>query len=74
MISRLIKNPKLLKRIQRDNFSNVIHKIEKKVQKLDDLKNYLLTPKINFINKKKHKILHISQFDERNDLDFLIYQ
>ena len=67
LISRLIKNPKLLKKIQKDNFANVVHKIDNKVKKLDDLKNYLLTPQINFINKKKHKILHISQFDERND-------
>jgi glycosyltransferase involved in cell wall biosynthesis len=67
VITKLINNPKYLSNIQKENFKNVIHKLDDKIKKLDDLKNYLLRPNINFITNKKQKILHVSQFDERND-------
>jgi len=67
LIKKLILKKDLLRKIQKKNFSNVIHKLSKKVQKIDNLKFYLLNNKINFITNKKLKILHISQFDERND-------
>ena len=51
LIKKLIlKN--LLRKIQKKNFSNVIHKLSKKVQKIDNLKFYLLNNKINFITNK----------------------
>ncbi len=67
VIKKLILDKKFLKKIQQKNFSNVIHKLKNKVSKLDNLKYFLLNPKLNFIKKKNLKILHISQFDERND-------
>ena len=67
LIFKLIQNPKYLKKIQIKNFKNVVHKIEEKVKKIDDLKRFFLINKFNFLNNKKQKILHISQFDERND-------
>ena len=67
LIEKLILSPGLIKKVQRKNFSNVIHKIEDKVRKIDSFKNFLLVNKLNFTNTKKLKILHISNFDERND-------
>ena len=66
-IEKLILNNKKRQSIQKKNYSNVIHKLANKVKKMDVLKNSYLKPEI-FINKNsKLKILHISQFDERND-------
>ena len=66
-IEKLILNKKLRHKIQKKNFLNVRHKLADKVKKVDDLKNFYLLPKV-FVNKgAKQKILHISQFDERND-------
>ena len=66
-IEKLILNKKKRYSIQKKNYSNVRHKLTDKVKKIDDLKNFYLLPKF-FINKSaKLKILHISQFDERND-------
>ena len=67
IIKKLINDDKLRKRIQRKNFLNVTHKLKDKVFKIDTLKNFYLNSNINFIKKTKLKILHISQFDERND-------
>jgi glycosyltransferase involved in cell wall biosynthesis len=67
LIYKLIKNSKLRKTIQQKNFLNVKHKIQNKVKQLDDLKNFLLHSNIYFNRGKKIKILHISQFDDRND-------
>jgi len=66
-IEKLILNKKKRYQIQKKNYLNVRHKLVNKIKKIDDLKNHYLMPKI-FINKgSKLKILHISQFDERND-------
>ena len=67
LITKIIKNAKLLKKIQRDNFQNVIHKMDFLVSKIDNLKNNYLTKKINYIRNTNLKILHISTFDEKND-------
>ena len=67
LIKKLIQNKKLLRDIQKKNYSNVVHKLQKKVDKLDKLKFFLIQPKLTFLRKRNQKILHISQFDERND-------
>ncbi len=67
LIKKLILNKKLLLKIQKKNFSNVLHKIQDQVSKIDNLKHFFLSPQLNFLKQKKLKILHISQFDERND-------
>ena len=67
LIKKLIIDNKLRFKIQKSNFSNVIHTITNKVKKIDDLKNYYLITKANLNNGAKIKILHISTFDERND-------
>ena len=66
-IKLLIKDKRLREKIQKENFSNVIHKISDQVKKIDTLKNFYLNSKFYFNKKAKLKILHISQFDERND-------
>lgn len=67
LIYKLIKNKKLQKIIQKRNFLNVKHKINKKVKQLDDLKGFFLNSNVYVNRGKKLKILHISQFDDRND-------
>ena len=67
LINKLIKNDKLRRSIQKRNFLNVKHKIKNKVKQLDGLKKHLLHSNIYFNRGKKLKILHISQFDDRND-------
>ena len=67
LIYKLIKNKKLQKIIQKRNFLNVKHKINKKVKQLDDLKIFFLNSNVYVNRGKKLKILHISQFDDRND-------
>ena len=67
LIYKLIKNKKLQKIIQKRNFLNVKHKINKKVKQLDDLKRFFLNSNVYVNRGKKLKILHISQFDDRND-------
>ena len=67
LIIKIIKNSKLLNKIQKDNFKNVIHKIDLLTSKIDNLKSNFLTKKINYIRNKNLKILHVSTFDEKND-------
>ena len=66
-INKLIIDKSFLKKIQKKNFSNVIHKLSKKVNKLDKIKNFFLFDTLNFFKNKNKKILHISTFDERNN-------
>ena len=66
-ISGLIRNPIKMKKIQRKNFTNVRHKLDFKVKKIDDLKKFYLDSNFYINKNSKLKILHISQFDERND-------
>lgn len=67
LLIKIIKNKKLLKKIQKQNFNNVIHKMDFLTSKIDNLKRNYLTKKINYIKNKNLKILHISTFDEKND-------
>jgi glycosyltransferase involved in cell wall biosynthesis len=67
LVLKLVKNPKLRKKIQKKNFSNVKHKLLNKVKQLDSFKKFLLSSQFNFNKGSKLKILHISQFDDRND-------
>ena len=46
LINKLIKSPFLLKKIQKKNYNNVLHKLKNKVDKIDRLKFYFLKPKI----------------------------
>ncbi len=66
-IKKLIDNSKTRKEIQRENFKNVVHKLQNKVKKIDTWKKMHLIKNINISTSKKLKILHISTFDERND-------
>ena len=68
IITKLIKNKKVLIKFQKKNFYNLIHKIEHLTHKVDSLKNNLLCKKINFISNKNLKILHIGNFDEKNNM------
>ena len=67
LIGKIIQNKKLLRNIQKNNFKNVIHKINFLTNKIDNLKLNFLTKKINYIKNKNLKILHVSTFDEKND-------
>ena len=67
LITKIIKNKKLLSHIQKTNFNNVIHKIDVQTHKIDNIKSNFLNKKINYIKNKNLKILHVSTFDEKND-------
>ncbi len=66
-IKKLIDNPQLMKKIQKNNFKSVIHTIQKKVIKIDSWKGQNLDFKLNIKKNKSLKILHVSTFDEKND-------
>lgn len=64
LINKLIKNEKLLKKNQIQNYNNVIHTINKSIQKLDLLRqNVIKTDKKN----NYLKIIHISNFGTKTD-------
>jgi len=67
LITKIIKDDKLLKKIQRKNFRDVIHKMDYLASKIDNIKKNYLTKKINYIRNANLKILHVSTFDEKND-------
>ena len=67
LISKIITNRKFLTKIQKINFKNVIHTIDQLTTKIDNFKSNMLNKKINYMPKKNLKILHIGNFDERND-------
>ena len=65
IIDTCIKKKSFLKKIQKQNFSNVLHKTKLKIQLIDSIKlseNY----KINFFNNKTPRVLHIGNFNEKN--------
>ena len=66
-LKKLIKNKRLLKKIQQKNYNNLKHPIEDLVIYLDAVKKNLLQKKINIISGKGPKILHISNFNEKNN-------
>ncbi len=66
-IDNLIKNPKRLKSYQIKNFNNPIHLIENLTNFLDSVKINMLTKNIYINRSVKPKILHISNFNEKNN-------
>mgnify|MGYP001265768164 CR=1 FL=1 len=66
-INNLIKNPKKLKGYQIKNFNNPIHLIENLTYFLDSVKINMLNKNININKSLKPKILHISNFNEKNN-------
>ena len=67
LLKKLIKNPKLLKRIQLKNFNNLVHRIENLVSYLDSVKYNLMDKNISISKNLGPKILHISNFNEKNN-------
>ena len=66
MISLLIKNKKKRLLLQKRNFNNVVHKLDDQVNFIDSIK-YNLVKKVNTIKNIGPKILHISNFNEKNN-------
>jgi glycosyltransferase involved in cell wall biosynthesis len=66
-IEFLILNPKKLKKFQLKNFKNPIHLIENLVSFLDAVKYNMLKKVINIHKSLGPKILHISNFNEKNN-------
>ena len=66
-IEFLIKNPKKLKEIQIKNFKNPLHQLNKTTNYLDSVKLNLLEKTINIIKSQGPRILHISNFNEKNN-------
>ena len=66
IISSLINNKAKLLKIQKRNFQNVIHKLDNQVSLIDSIK-FNLDKNINTIKNLGPKILHISNFNEKNN-------
>ena len=70
-IQKLINNTVLLKKIQRFNYNNKKINFKESLNKISTLKYNLIKKdnfKFNFINNNNNnKILHIANFDEKND-------
>ena len=68
-IEKLIKNPNLLKKIQRFNYKNKKINFIDSLKKINNLKTSLIKKssyKLNYIDNN-NKILHIANFDEKNN-------
>ena len=70
-IEKLIKNPNLLKKIQKFNYKNKKINFIDNLKKINDLKINLIKKSsynLNYINNNNNnKILHIANFDEKNN-------
>ena len=69
-IEKLIKNPNLLKKIQKFNYKNKKINFIDNLKKINDLKINLIKKSsynLNYINNNNKKILHIANFDEKNN-------
>ena len=65
-IKYLIKNPFEMKKIQKDSFLNVVHELKANCEILDDIRDDILNNfKINIIRNRPYKIIHISNFGNR---------
>ena len=66
-ISKLILNPKLLKKIQIDNFNKPIHLIKNNIKTMDDDRNSAIKPPkfLNLNFNRKLKILHVYKRAEK---------
>jgi hypothetical protein len=68
-IEKLIKNPNLLKKIQKFNYKNNKINFKDNLKKISSLKENLIEKnnyKLNYTTNN-NKILHIANFDEKND-------
>jgi glycosyltransferase involved in cell wall biosynthesis len=68
-IEKLIKNPNLLKKIQKFNYKNKKINFIDNLNKINNLKKNLIEKSsynLNYINNN-NKILHIANFDEKNN-------
>jgi glycosyltransferase involved in cell wall biosynthesis len=68
-IEKLIKSPNLLKKIQKFNYKNKKINFKENLKELNNIKKNLIENtnyKLNYINNN-NKILHIANFDEKND-------
>ena len=62
----LIKNNKLRKRIQKNLFTNILHKLDINSKKIDDYRDEIINGySLNLTKKKNLKILHVSNFGAR---------
>ena len=69
-IEKLIRNPNLLKKIQNFNYKNNKINFKDNLKKISALKENLIETnsyKLNFTNNNNNRILHIANFDEKND-------
>ena len=71
-IEKLIKNPNLLKKIQKFNYKNNKINFKDNLKRISVLKENLIETnnyKLNFTNNNNNnnRILHIANFDEKND-------
>ena len=66
MIEKLILNPKLLRTIMYQNFKNQLHILDDLVLLIDSIKLNILDKKIYLGKSIGPKILHISNFNEKN--------
>ena len=69
-IEKLIKNPNLLKKIQKFNYKNKKINFIDNLNKINNLKINLTEKSsynLNYINNNNNKILHIANFDEKNN-------
>ena len=69
-IEKLIKNPNLLKKIQKFNYKNKKINFIDNLNKINNLKINLTKKSsynLNYINNNNNKILHIANFDEKNN-------
>ena len=66
-IDKLIKAPHRLKKIQLDNFKNPKHSLVKMSNYLDSVKINFLEKTINILKSKGPRVLHISNFNEKNN-------
>ena len=75
-IEKLIKNINLLKKIQNFNYVNKKINYNENLRKMSNIKNNLLIQndyKLNYYNNNNNnnKVLHIANFDEKNDFRLL---
>lgn len=68
-VEKLIKSPQLLKKIQKFNYVNRKINYKDNLEKLNNLKLNMISRNYDnfFIKKNNLKVLHISNFGERND-------
>ena len=67
-IKKLIKNPKLRRKLQSLSYNNFFLTHKYVSRKIDDFrKDKLSFKKLNYFNNKKLRILHVTNFNERHD-------